>query len=167
MTSIDAGLLVIRLVFGLSMVLHGWNKWNSPNGINGTTSWFSSIGMKWPRTQAVVAATSEIVAGALFALGLFTGPASAIFVALMTVAIVTVHWKVGYFIFLAGGGWEYCAAIIAVASAVAMTGPGAVSLDNLWDIPATGSAWAFPVGVALAVCHLAISYRPPLTSGDS
>jgi putative oxidoreductase len=158
MERIDYALLIIRVAFGFSMALHGFNKWKS--GITGTTAWFSSIGMKWAPLQAWTATMAEIIAGVLFAVGLLTGVSASVLVSLMMVAIVTVHWKVGYFIFLPNGGWEYCGAIIFAVSAVGIAGPGRISLDALWDVPSNYGMLAAPIGVFLAVCHLAISYRP-------
>ncbi len=116
--------------------------------------------MKWPRVQATVAASSELVAGALMAVGLLTGVSATIFISLMIVAIVTVHGRVGFFIFLPNGGWEYCAAIIAVATTLSLTGPGKYSLDEWWGWTTSYSVWALPLGLGLAVCHVAITYRP-------
>lgn len=107
-----------------------------------------------------MAATTEIVAGLLVASGLLLWPSCVAFVALMLVAIITVHWKVGYFIFLPNGGWEYCAAIMSVATVLAMLGGGTYSLDHYFDVNVNLGVWALPIGVALALCHLAISYRP-------
>lgn len=148
------------MAFGLSMMCHGWNKFSSSSGLSGTAQWFRSIGMKWPRFQARLAAISEVVAGSLMAVGFLTGLSSTIFIALMVVAIVTVHAKVGYFIFLPNGGWEYCASIIAVATTLSLTGPGRYSLDHALALSDTWSTWAFPVGLVLAVCHVAMTYRP-------
>jgi len=143
------------------MMCHGWNKIFSASGLKGTAQWFSSIGMKWPHTQARLAAYSELVAGALMAMGFLNGVSSAIFISLMMVAIVTVHARVGFFIFLPNGGWEYCASIIACATALSLTGPGEYSLDHIIGLSNDYSVWALPVGVALSLCHMAITYRPP------
>jgi putative oxidoreductase len=160
MEKIDISLFILRVGFGLSMVAHGWNKVFSPSGLSGTAGWFNSIGMKWPALQARVAASTEIVAGLLMTIGLFTGAASLAFVSLMVVAIVTVHWKVGYFIFLPNGGWEYCAAIMLTATALSISGPGDASLDIVLGLPTGYGIAAFPFGLLLAVCHLTISFRP-------
>jgi putative oxidoreductase len=160
MEKIDISLFILRVGFGLSMVAHGWNKVFSPSGLSGTAGWFNSIGMKWPALQARVAASTEIVAGLLMTVGLFTGAASLAFVSLMVVAIVTVHWKVGYFIFLPNGGWEYCAAIMLTATALSISGPGDASLDIVLGLPTGYGIVAFPFGLLLAVCHLTISFRP-------
>ena len=158
----DTALLLVRIAFGLSMSWHGVNKVRS--GIAGTAGWFGSIGMRWPGAQARVAAATEIAAGLLLAAGLLTGAASAAFIALMLVAIVTVHWKVGYFIFLPNGGWEYCASIAVVGAAIAIAGPGAASLDRAWSVRwMSGPSWIV-IGVCAAVCHLALSWRPSSSS---
>jgi putative oxidoreductase len=166
MQRIDVALLVLRVSFGLSMSFHGINKVRG-NGLKGTAGWFGSIGMKWPRVQAVVAACSEIVLGGIMMLGLLLPLACIGFIALMTVAIVTVHWKVGYFIFLPNGGWEYCASIIAVSTALGSLGAGKYSLQNITHISDSLNVWVLPIGFFLAVCHLTLSYRPVKQAGAS
>jgi putative oxidoreductase len=160
MNNPDLALLILRLSFGLSMAFHGYNKFFSASGISGTNGWFASLGMKWPKRQAQIAATTEIVAGLSVAGGLLLWPSCVAFISLMLVAIITVHWKVGYFIFLPNGGWEYCAAIITVATVLAMFGGGTYSLDHFLEIDLSLGIWALPIGIAVALCHLAISYRP-------
>ena len=162
MDRVDWALLLLRVVFGASLVAHGLNKVRGPRGLAGTTAWFSSIGMLRPAVQARVASGTEIVAGALLCVGLFTSVAASATVALMLVAVVTVHWKVGYFIFLPNGGWEYCAGFAAVAAALATAGPGRLSLDHAANIVVGGAAGALLVvaGAALAVVHLLLFHRP-------
>lgn len=163
MTSIDFGLLIIRVFLGVSLAYHGYNKIFGGGGIAGTAGWFASLGMKAPKLQARGAAFTEIVAGLLFAVGLFTPLAASAIIGLMVVAIVTVHWKVGFFIFLPNGGWEYCASILVTAWGVACVGAGDTSLDSAWSIN-FGDNWAAAtpaVGVGGAVLHLLAFYRPP------
>ena len=157
----DISILVLRIVFGVFLSWHGVNKVR--NGIDGTAGWFGSIGMKWPRAQAWTAAVTEIGAGALFAAGFLTPIAAAGIIGTMIVAIVTVHWRVGFFIFLPNGGWEYCASIAVVAAAVAWSGAGDASVDG-WLGTTEGSAWGATgvlLGLAGAVAHLAFSWRRP------
>lgn len=163
MNNPDLALLILRVSFGLSMAFHGYNKFSGSSGISGTGGWFFSLGMRWPSLQAKTAATTEIVAGLLVASGLLLWPSSVAFIALMTVAIITVHWRVGYFIFLPNGGWEYCAAIMSVATVLGMLGGGSYSLDHQLNIDVNYGLWVLPAGIVLALCHLAISYRPTQT----
>ena len=71
MQQVDLALLVLRVVFGVFLACHGINK--VKGGLAGTARWFGGIGMKWPKWQARIAASTEIGAGLLFALGLLTG----------------------------------------------------------------------------------------------
>jgi putative oxidoreductase len=162
------GMLVLRLVFGLFLAYHGYNKFFGPGGLTGTTGWFGSIGMKWPKAQARLAATTEVGAGLLLAAGLLTPLASAGVIGLMIVAIYVAHWSNGFFIFKPGQGWEYCASIAIAAWAIATVGPGEWSLDHAFDIEWTGWSGAIVaglVGVIGAVLQLTVSYRrPPATA---
>ena len=166
MNRFDVALLLLRSTFGLSMAYHGFNKVRR-NGLVGTTGWFASIGLKWPHLQARVAAYTETMAGLLLTLGLLTPIACVSFVSLMIVAIVTVHWKVGYFIFLPNGGWEYCASIAVVATAIGLLGPGKYSVDETIHLSEDFGLWVLPVGIALALCHLFLTYRPMPTNSAS
>lgn len=159
MNRVDVALLVLRVAFGLSMAYHGLNKVRG-NGLAGTAGWFGSIGMKWPRAQALIAASTEIASGLLLAVGFLHPLACVAFVSLMVVAIVTVHWKVGYFIFLPNGGWEYCASIAAVATALGLLGPGKYSVDHALEISQSAGAWVVPIALVVTLCHLLLSYRP-------
>ena len=161
MERIDTALLLVRVFFGISLFWHGYNKIRS--GMTGTAAWFSSIGMARPRAQARAAAAVEILGGLSFAAGLLTPLAAASLIATMIVAIVTVHWKIGFFIFLPGGGWEYCASIAVLAAAVSLAGPGTYSIDRtlgLLEGPSFGVA-GIALGVLAATAHLALTWKRP------
>ena len=163
MNQIDAALLALRVVFGVFLAYHGYNKVFGGNGLTGTASWFGGIGMRWPKWQARIAAATEIGAGLMFAAGLLTPLAAAGMIGVMLVAIITTHWKVGFFIFRKGEGWEYCASIALVALAVATTGAGRWSLDNALNIGFHewwGLAIAAGLGIGGGLTQVAISYRP-------
>lgn len=157
------GLLVIRLCLGLFMAYHGYNKVFGKGGLAGTAGWFGSMGWKYPAVQAKVAAATEIGAGLMVAAGFLTPLACAGLIGLMVVAIITVHWKVGFFIFLPNGGWEYCATIALCALGVASIGAGEWSLDHAMDLDVTdwkGLLVAFVVGVGGALAQLGLFYKP-------
>jgi len=81
----------------------------------------------------------------------------------MIVAIVSSHWKVGFFIFKEGGGWEYCASIAVAAFAIGTIGAGEWSLDHALDIGLDGWGGAIvtgAVGVGGALAQLLAFYRP-------
>ena len=163
MKQFDTGLLVLRTVFGLFLAYHGYNKFFGPSGLVGTARWFDAIGMRWPRWQARLAATTEVGSGVLMALGLLTPLAAAGMIGVMVVAIVVEHWKVGFFIFKPKQGWEYCASIAVTAFVIATVGPGRWSLDHAAGIHWhgwTGSVIAAVAGLVGASAQLAVSYRP-------
>lgn len=163
MDQLNLGLLALRVVFGLFLAYHGYNKVFGGGGLAGTAKWFGAIGMRWPRWQARLAASTELGAGVMFAAGLFTPLAAAGIIGVMLVAIVVAHWKVGFFIFKPNQGWEYCASIAVVAAAVATIGAGEWSLDHAFGLTWagwTGCLVAVGVGLGGALAQLATSYRP-------
>lgn len=160
----DLALFILRIAFGASIAYHGYNKVS--RGLKGTASWFASIGMRQPRLQARLAASTELIVGALLCLGLFTELASAGLIALMIVAITVAHRKNGYFIFKPGQGWEYCAAIAIVGLVLGLTGPGNWSLDDALGRNTgglTNGLIALGLGLISSALQLAIFWRPNST----
>jgi len=164
MTPYDVGLLILRLVLGVTLAAHGYNKFVGGGRIPGTARWFESIGMKPGKFHATVAATTEMAAGLGLAAGLLTPIPAAGFVSLMLVAAWTVHRHNGFFI--VKEGWEYNLVLAVSAVVVATIGPGRLSLD--WAI--FGKNWldgwqglllSVLLGLAGAFGQLVIFYRPP------
>ncbi|TLM97983.1 MAG: DoxX family protein [Actinobacteria bacterium] len=126
------GLLLIRLVIGLTFAGHGAQKlfgWFGGHGLAGTGVFFDSLGVKPGKPMALLAGLGEVGGGLLLAAGLFTPLAAVVITVTMFVAIFTVTGKNGYWI--TANGYEYSVAIIAVAVGVALTGPGAYALDKI------------------------------------
>src|ERR1700710_1942465 len=160
----DVGVLILRLILGLTLAAHGYNKFFGGGRIPGTAGWFESIGMKSGKFQAVVAATTEISAGLGLAAGLLTPIPAAGFVSLMLVAAWTVHRHNGFFI--VKEGWEYNLILAVSAVAVATLGAGRLSLDWVifgknWLDGWPGLLLSVGLGLAGAVGQLLIFYRPP------
>lgn len=129
-SEIDAGLLVIRVLVGVTLSLHGFQKlfgWFSGGGIDGTAAWFSSLGFGAGRVAAVMAGTGEIAGGVGLAAGLLTPLACVAMIGVMTVAALVNNADNGFW--SAKKGWELNGYLIAVALGIAVTGPGAYSLD--------------------------------------
>ena len=168
MTAYYVGLLILRLVLGLTMAAHGYNKFFGGGRIKGTAGWFESIGMKPGTFHARVAASTEMAAGIGLAVGLLTPVPAAGFVALMLVAAWTVHRHNGFFI--VKEGWEYNLVLAAAAVALATTGAGKYSLDYAlfhgtsvyqWLHGWCGLLIAVVLGLGGGIGQLAIFYRPP------
>lgn len=166
----SAGLLILRVVVGLTVAAHGYVKFFRGGRIAGTGRWFDSIGMRPGRMHALAAATTEVGAGLLFALGFLTPLAAAGIVSLMIVAAWTVHKANGFF--SVSNGWEYNLILATVGVAVATTGAGRFSIDHLLNDPKVFSGWgglliAALVGVGGAVGHLAVFFRPPAPAAEA
>ncbi|BBZ08709.1 doxX subfamily protein [Mycolicibacterium doricum] len=172
MTALDVGVLILRVVLGLTMAAHGYNKFFGGGRIPGTASWFDSIGMKPGMFHARVAATTEMAAGIGLAVGLLTPVPAAGFVALMLVAAWTVHRANGFFV--VNQGWEYNLVLAAGAVAIPAIGPGRLSLDYalfhgtaMWDVVQGwwGLVIALALGLGGGIGQLVIFYRPPAKTG--
>lgn len=125
----DLGLLIIRLVVGLTFVGHGAQKlfgWFGGYGLKGTGGWLESIGLKPGVTMALLAGLGELVGGLLFAAGVGTWVGAVLIALSMLVAIIKVHGANGYW--ATQNGYEYNLVLIAVAIGVALIGPGAYVL---------------------------------------
>jgi putative oxidoreductase len=138
----ELGLLVIRVVVGLLFVGHGTQKlfgWFGGHGLNGTGGFFDSLGMRPGKQHAFMAGLAEAGGGLLLALGLLTPLASAALIAVMVVAIATVHAKNG--IWNSSQGYEFNLVLIAAAFALASIGAGNWSLDNALGLDIAGAGW--------------------------
>jgi putative oxidoreductase len=159
----DLGVLILRVVVGVSLAAHGYNKFFGGGRIPGTARWFDSMGMRPGKVHAVLAASMELGAGLALAIGLLTPFAAAGWVGLMFVAAYTVHVKNGFFI--VKDGFEYNLVLATVAIAVATMGPGEISFDELIGLRLDGW-WGLVVslggGLAGAGLLLGTSYRPPV-----
>src|SRR5438552_15078375 len=128
----DVGLLALRLALGAVFLAHGAQKgfgaFGGP-GFEGATGFIGSLGFRPARLWAGLAVGGELAAGFLFLLGLLTPVASLLALATMAVAIAKVHGPKGFFI--QNGGYEYNPVLIVAALAVAVMGPGALSLDHV------------------------------------
>jgi putative oxidoreductase len=126
----NLGLLVLRLVLGLTFMGHGGQKlfgWFSGPGLSGTISMMQRLGARPARLWALAAALAEFGGGLLLALGLFSPLGSLGVIAAMLVAIIQVHWSKGFW--NTKGGIEFPLINMAVALALALTGSGSYSLD--------------------------------------
>jgi putative oxidoreductase len=136
------GLLILRLVVGLTLAAHGAQKlfgWFGGYGIAGTGQFMEQLGFRPGWRYAAQAGLAELLGGLLLAAGFLTPAAAAAVGAVMLVAAVSAHIKKGFFAH--NGGYEYTFVLGAVAVGLAFTGPGALSLDQALGISWSGESW--------------------------
>jgi putative oxidoreductase len=161
-TSVDAALLLARVVLAGVFLAHGINHIFGGGKIAGTARWFDSLGMRPGIVHAWFASLTEIGAGALLVLGLLTPLAGAGVVGVMLVAWITNHRKNGFFIFRPGEGWEYVMTLTMLGIVVGTLGAGGWSIDGhvndlmkLWGWPGfaiSAGGGAVGAGLLLATC---------------
>jgi putative oxidoreductase len=163
--AINLALLGLRLILGAVMLAHGINHIIGGGKIAGTARWFASLGMKPGILHAWLASLTEVGAGTMLVLGLLTPLACAGVIGVMLVALITNHWKNGFFIFRPGEGYEYVLTLTVVALCLSMLGSGEWSLDNplgTVDLAGwSGLAVAAIAGGGGTLLLLAGFWRPP------
>lgn len=153
----DLGQLVLRLAVGGLLAGHGAQKlfgWFNGPGLEGTSGWLGSIGYQPAKRWAILAGLSEFGGGSLTALGLLhpIGPIATF--GAMAVATFDVHG--GKPIWATEGGAELPVINMAAAAALALTGPGSVSLDRVLGVripPAVAGLALLAVAAGVAVAE--------------
>jgi putative oxidoreductase len=171
LTATDLGLLVLRVGVGVVFSMHGFQKlfgWFGGGGFGGTARWFASLGFGDGRVAALLAGGSEIVGGLGLAFGLLTPLAAAAVVGTMTVAAFVNHEAKGFW--SAGNGWELNYHLLVVATAVAIAGPGAASVDAALGIEDVGGplprALVVVVGIGLGWLRWSTRSRAASEGGE-
>ena len=133
--SISFGLLVLRVVVGLTLAGHGAQKlfgWWGGSGMAGWIQVVTKLRIRPAAPWAWIAALFEFGGGLLFAFGLLSPLGSLAITGAMLVAIATVHWPNGFW--NGKRGYEFNLVLVASVLAVALTGPGSYSLDQALGI---------------------------------
>ena len=122
------GLVVLRVVLGAVMIVHGWQKF-FVDGIAGVSGFFGAMGIPAAGFSAAAVATIELVGGLLLIAGLGTRVVGALFAAAMIGAIGFVHGANGFL--ATGGGYEFVLLLAGVGVTLALTGGGRYAVDAL------------------------------------
>lgn len=163
----NIALLVLRLVPGLLFMGHGLQKLvpgrYSPPLLNATgpapmAGFFEQVGLRPGLPAVVLAGLGELTGGILIAAGLVTPLGTALLAAVMTTAIVTVHWSKG--IWSTNGGFEFPLLMLTAVYAVSAIGPGSLSVDSWagianWTAIHWSASDAVRAGAAVGVGALA------------
>jgi putative oxidoreductase len=122
------GVMFVRIAVGVVFFMHGYQKWFTykPQGV---VDAFGKMGL--PPAAAYATMTAELVCGALLILGFLTRIAVIPIIVVMTVAILHVHLKNGFF--LDKMGYEYALTLGLAGLGILFAGPGLLAVDNLLD----------------------------------
>jgi putative oxidoreductase len=132
------GATLLRMALGAVYVAHGAQKlfglWGGP-GLTGTSRMLGQLGFTQTLPLAILVALTEFAGGLLLILGAGTLWAALALLVDMGVATYKVHWPNGFFLNWSvtpgrGHGIEFNVVLIAALLSLALTGPGALSLDD-------------------------------------
>lgn len=138
----DLGLLAVRLAGGLLLSAHGAQKvfgWFGGPGFKATALAFAQGGWSPGDIFAFLAGGSEFAGGLLLALGLLTPLGAAAMIGVMFNAVFVETWGNGPWI--QNGGYELGLLYGITAFAIALTGPGTLSLDRFVAARIGGRRW--------------------------
>jgi putative oxidoreductase len=130
--SSSLGLLVLRLVAGASLAMHGWAKLHEPmhsgffEGVSHMGAPFESA----PKVFAYASVAAELGGGIMLAVGGLTRLAAFLLLCNFAVAIWKVHLHDPY-LSTGGKAMEPAAIYAAIAFALLLTGAGRISVDGM------------------------------------
>ena len=118
------GLLLLRLVVGIGLAWHGFDKVFA-GGVENIAGMVTDWGWPLPQPFAWAASLTELVGGVLVTLGLYTRYAAVPAIATMAVALIMVHPGNPY-----ESGGELPMFYLVGLVAIMLTGPGRYSVDG-------------------------------------
>src|SRR6476646_6105862 len=114
------GPLPIRILAGLTLLLHGLPKITD---ISGVQSFFPNLGL--PPELAIPVALLDVIGGLAILFGILTRIASGLFIIEMIGAVVVAKLSKGFV-----GGYEVEIIIIAICNRLFITGPGRILIED-------------------------------------
>ena len=159
---IDAALLTLRSVTGGLLAGHGAQKlfgaFDGP-GLEGTRGMMRHLRLEPSDLWGTAAAASELAGGALTTLGLGGALGPIVGMAPMVMATTTAHW--GKPIWVTAGGAELPVTNLGVLAALAMAGPGSISVDRALGIRVPRWMTALALCGTAGGCIAALAMRRP------
>ena len=126
----SVGLLLLRVIVGLTFLLHGLDKLGD---LAAAEQLFASLGIPAPSLMAPFVAVTETAGGALLIAGLATPLVGVALATDMLVALLTAH--LGHGFFARDGGFELEFLLGGASLVIAIAGAGRISLDASFALP--------------------------------
>ena len=169
--ALNLALFIARVWMGGMIFAHGYRHLKAIQSGPGMANWFESLGLRNGPLQAMNVTYTELIFGVTLVLGFLTPLSYGAVASIVLVALVTNHWKNGFFINSPGEGWEYVGTIGVLAIALGGIGPGEWSLDDAFGFnfpfePGTALPISAAVGILGTAIFLAIFWRPPAKKAD-
>lgn len=121
------GIALLRVVVGLTLFMHGYQKF-FVTGVGNVGGFFGSLGVPAPGFFALVFSLLETVGGLALILGILTRVFGVLLAIDVLAALLVFHRPNGFFV--SDGGIELVLLLAASGLALALTGPGALALDD-------------------------------------
>lgn len=131
-TEAGFGLTVLRVILGITFMMHGAQKLFGAfggGGLDGTAKFMTSLGLEPGFLMALLAGLGEFGGGLLLVIGLFTRFGAFLTAIVSLVAMLSVHISKGFF--MATGGYEFTLVLLAASLAVLIEGAGKCSVDKM------------------------------------
>lgn len=128
----DIALLIARIVAGVTLVAHGWHRWQE-TGIETQVALLEAAGLPFGSGLVVITIAFELIGGVLLIFGLATPLIGLGMVGLNVAIILTTKADGPFYQHL--GGWEYNAIQAALGLMFLVYGSGRAGLDNLFARP--------------------------------
>ena len=125
----DLGNLFLRLGTGATMIVHGWIKFagGEPFLKIVGTNWSAALGIHFePYFWGIFVALSQVLGGALIAIGLLSRPAALVLTFVMAVGAVMVFEKAG----MSFKDWSHPFEAALTCFAIFLMGSGRFGFDN-------------------------------------
>ena len=169
--TLSLGLLILRVIGGLTIAVHGAQKlfgWFEGPGLTKLSQGFEKQGFKPVWLWVCLVILGELGGGLSVAFGFLTPLGAAGMFAVMFMAIFKSHWKNGFF--NSKRGIEFPLQLLAIGVAIGIMGPGNYSLDAFFGITLPDSllfcVLAF-IGLLVDIIGLLITRQPATASTTS
>jgi putative oxidoreductase len=136
----DLALLLARVGLGLTMVIHGWNRWQGPGqGVQQQIEFLDRFGTPYANIAAWANIALELIGGIFLIAGFLTPLVALAVVVQQGLMIAYTNWFQGWDLLLPdgtyNGGYEYNVLVGLFALLLVVFGAGRISIDRIFRRP--------------------------------